>query len=145
MCRTCCVCRFTWNIFGTVLSLNAAPRCCARKINTLDSQVIGSFFKLGLHDKALPCIGLTFSRLVAHAADHQTAPSMGDVVTDWTSLFVDVGFSTSQLALILSGASWLSNQLGCLCSMITGPSRPGIANWLRQVRAGETTWTIFTH
>ena len=26
---------------------------------------------------------------------------------DWTSLFVDVGFSTSQLALILSPASWL--------------------------------------
>ena len=38
------------------------------------------FFLLGLHDKALSCIGLTFSRLVAHAADHQAAPSMGDVV-----------------------------------------------------------------
>ena len=38
------------------------------------------FFQLGLHDKALPCIGMTFSRLVAHAADHQAAPSMHDVV-----------------------------------------------------------------
>ena len=38
------------------------------------------FFQLGLHDKALPCIGMTFSRLVAHAADHQAAPSMHDAV-----------------------------------------------------------------
>ena len=37
---------------------------------------------------------------------------------------------------------WLqySNQLGCLCSMITGPSRPGIANWLRQVRCSQSSW-----
>ena len=38
------------------------------------------FFQLGLHDKAWPCIGMTFSRLVAHAADHQAAPSMHDAV-----------------------------------------------------------------
>ena len=38
------------------------------------------FFQLGLHDKALPCIGRTFSRLVAHAVDHQAAPSMHDAV-----------------------------------------------------------------
>ena len=71
---------FYENIFGTLLSLNATPRCCARKINTLDRQVIGIFFLLGLHNNALSCIGLTFSRLVAHAADHQAAPSMRDVV-----------------------------------------------------------------
>ena len=34
------------------------------------------FFLIRPYDKALPCIGLTFFRLVAHTADHQAAPSM---------------------------------------------------------------------
>ena len=46
--------------------------------------------------------------LITKVIHHQAAPSMHDSVRwpDWTSLFVDVGFS-SQLALILSPASWL--------------------------------------
>ena len=144
---------FTWNIFGTVLSLNAAPRCCGRKINTLDRQVIGSFFLI-----RPPWQGLAmhwpdfFSRLVAHAADHQAAPSMHDVVwwLDWTSLFVDVGFSTSQLALILSGASWLLSVTSwdAFVQWSLGPHCQGLqidSGKSDAVRAHETTWTIFTH
>ena len=73
---------------------------------------------------------------------HLVCMMLSDDQTEPQSLFVDVGFSTSQLASNDSFTSLLtliSNQLWCLCSMITGPSQPGIANWLRQVRCSQSS------
>ena len=62
---------------------------------------------------------------------------------DWTSLFVSrcwlLNFSIS-FDSFTSLLTLISNQLRCLCSMITVPSRPGIANWLRQVRCSQSSW-----
>ena len=46
-----------------------------------------------------------FSPGCPRAADHQAAPSMLSGDQTEPELFLDVGFSTSQLALILSPAS----------------------------------------
>ena len=49
------------------------------------------------------------------------------------SLFVVAGFSIS-IDCFTGALTLISKQLRCLCSRITGPSRPGIAKWLRRIR-----------
>ena len=136
VCWTCCVCRSTWNIFGAVLSLNAAPRCCARKINILDIQVIGVFLTrplwqgLAMHwpDFFSPGCPRGWSTKRHLACCRVTTVMNLNVCWCWLLNFsISFNSFTSLLTLI-------SNQLRCLCSMITWPSQPEIANWLRQVR-----------
>ena len=49
------------------------------------------------------------------------------------SLFVVAGFLIS-FDCFTGVLTLISKQLRCLCSKITGPSRPGIAKWLRRIR-----------
>ena len=53
------------------------------------------------------------------------------------SLFVVAGFSI-RFDCFTSVLTVISKQLRCLCSMITGPSRPGIAKWLQRIRYNFT-------
>ncbi len=99
-----------------------------------------------------PCIGLTFlvwlpTRLITKR--HLACRAYHDAVRwpDWTSLFVDVGFSISQLALIVSPAPWLLSVTSsdAFVQWSLGPHSQGLqidSGKSDAVRAHETTWTI---
>ncbi len=160
MCRTCCVCRFKWTIFGTVLSLNAAPRCCARKINTLDRQVIGSFF----------LIRPPWQGLVMHWPDFfSPGCPRGWSPSGTLACMMLSGDQTELLTRLFVGWCWLLNfsisidsftGFSPASSLLSVTSSDAFVQWSLgrhgqglqieagksdAVRAHETTWTIFTH
>ena len=132
-----------WNIFGAVLSLNAAPRCArARQWLRHDGTVIKNKH-LGQTGDRQFCLtsplrqGLGTWLITKRRLAYCWVIRLGFIVCWHCLLNFSISFDsfTSLLTLI-------SDQLWCLCSMNTGPLPPRIANRLRHVRYSQSSWNM---